>query len=128
MITVTKLFIHPVKSLHRIELGSSRVTQRGLEHDRRWMLVDDDGVFLSQRSHAKMATIRPEICDGQLRLSSPGMPPLTVAIGADGPRVRVRVWSFDCHAVESPADVNAWFTDALGMSARLVYMPDDERR
>ena len=49
MQTLTQLHVYPVKSLGGIGLAQSDVCARGLRHDRRWMVVDPDGRFLTQR-------------------------------------------------------------------------------
>ena len=63
-VTLSALNIYPVKGLKGIALKEARCTQRGLEHDRRWMVVDAEGRFLSQREQPKMATVWTEIADG----------------------------------------------------------------
>src|SRR5258708_2428927 len=50
-ITLRAINIYPVKGLKGIAVDSARCTDRGLEHDRRWMVVDFEGVFLTQRDH-----------------------------------------------------------------------------
>ena len=54
-ITVSALNIYPVKGLKGIALEEARCTDRGIEHDRRFMLVDPEGMFYTQREHPKMA-------------------------------------------------------------------------
>ena len=49
MLTVSQLFIYPIKSLGGIELSSAEVDKRGLKNDRRWMLVDNNNQFMTQR-------------------------------------------------------------------------------
>ena len=40
---LTQIWIYPIKSLGGISLSSAKVMEKGLQYDRRWMLVDDDG-------------------------------------------------------------------------------------
>jgi uncharacterized protein YcbX len=54
MLRISQLYIYPIKSLGGIALNSARLTDRGLEHDRRWMLIDENNRFLSQRENAQM--------------------------------------------------------------------------
>ncbi|MGB5978952.1 MAG: MOSC domain-containing protein, partial [Cyclobacteriaceae bacterium] len=61
---ITDLYIYPVKSLGGIRLESSQVTNRGLAYDRRWMLVDCQGMFLSQRKHPRMSLVKIRQADG----------------------------------------------------------------
>ena len=123
------LFIYPVKGLKGIALEEARCTDRGLENDRRFMVVDGAGTFLTQRSHPKMATVWTEIRDGVLALSAPDMPELEVALRpSDGDPLRVQVWRSTVDAITVSSEADAWLTEYLGLGCRLVYMPDDSRR
>ena len=79
-LTLSALNVYPVKGLKGIALTQARCTERGLEHDRRWMVVDPDDNFLSQRELPKMATIWTEIGKGNLTLSAPDMDPLDIPL------------------------------------------------
>ena len=70
-LTLSALHVYPVKGLKGIDLEDARCTERGLENDRRWMVVDAEGEFLSQRSYPKMATVWTDLADGALTLSAP---------------------------------------------------------
>ena len=59
--TVTQLLIYPVKSLSGISVNEAQLTSRGFQFDRRWMIVDMDGLFISQRTHPGMASIKVAI-------------------------------------------------------------------
>lgn len=61
MLKISGLFVYPIKSLGGISLSKAQVTSRGLEHDRRWMLVDEQNRFLSQREIPEMALLYVEI-------------------------------------------------------------------
>ena len=49
MLTVSELFIYPIKSLGGISVSSAKISDRGIDFDRRWMLVDENNRFLTQR-------------------------------------------------------------------------------
>ncbi len=72
--TVAGLFVYPVKGCAGTALASARLLERGLEHDRRWMVVRPDGRFLTQRELPALALVRPTVVgpEGPLRLSLPG--------------------------------------------------------
>jgi len=55
MATISDLYIYPIKSLGGIPVSEARLTDRGLEHDRRWMLIDENNRFLTQRENPEMA-------------------------------------------------------------------------
>lgn len=128
-LTLSALHVYPVKGLKGIDLDVARCTERGLEHDRRWMVVDENGDFLSQREMPRMATIWTEIADGALVLSAPDLPSVDVPLD---PRpaapMRVRVWSSTCDAVPVSPHADAWLSDYLELPCRLVYMPETTRR
>lgn len=127
--TLSALHIYPVKGLKGIDLAEARVMQRGLEHDRRFMVVDPDGEFFTQREHPKMATVWTEITAGELRLSAPDLDEVALPVEpADGEAMRVRVWRSLCDAIAPSPEADRWLTDYLGTPCRLVYMPEDTKR
>ena len=91
------------------------MTARGLAHDREWMLVNDEGQFLTQRALPRMALIETALADGTLRLSVPGqVQSLEVPLTAhDLPRRRVRVWRDDCEALDEGPEAAAWCSNCL---------------
>lgn len=126
---LASLHVYPVKGLKGIDVDASETTDRGLRHDRRWMVVDADGVFMSQREHPKMATVWTEFVEGTLEFSAPDMPPVDVPIEPDvAPSMRVRVWNSTVDAAPVSSFADAWFSEYLGTACRLVYMPDESRR
>jgi uncharacterized protein len=129
MIILSALHIYPVKGLKGIELTQARATDRGLEHDRRFMVVDDEGNFLSQREQPGMATIWTEIEGERLTLAAPDMGEVGVPVTPDArPTLRVRVWRSVVDAAPVSAAADAWLSEYLGLACRLVYMPDSTRR
>jgi uncharacterized protein len=128
-LTVAALHIYPVKGLKGIDLESARCTSRGLEHDRRWMVVDANGDFMSQREFPKMATVWTDIADSALTLSAPDMPSVDVPLDPrPATSIRVRVWSSVCKAVPVSGYADGWLSEYLGTPCRLVYMPETSRR
>ena len=128
-ITVTALNVYPVKGLKGIALDEARCTDRGVEHDRRFMLVDPKGMFYTQREHPRMATVWTEIDGDALVLSAPDMPELRVPLRPGGKsKARVQVWNSTCNAVTVGQEADEWFSEYLAMPAALVYMPDDSKR
>ena len=107
------------------------VTTRGLQYDRQWMLVDADNRFLSQREFAAMALLEPEISGESMIVHNRQreQAPLTIALH---PPVKetmmVNVWSDRCRAAISTPEADDWFSTALGMKCRLVYMPETTNR
>lgn len=127
-LTLSELYIYPIKSAAGIALSEASLTARGLQYDRRWMVVDGQGKFLTQRRFPRMALIGVSIAE-QLNLSAPGMPDLSVPLVADSAeRIMVEVWGDRCTAIPVGNESKAWFTQFLGMECQLVYMPDDALR
>ena len=127
--TVAALHVYPVKGLKGVDVPEARATARGLEFDRRFMVVDQNGGFLSQREHPKMATVWTDIADGELRLSVPDLDEVAVPLVPTGPAtMRVQVWRSTVDAAPVSAEADRFFSQYLGQPCRLVYMPDTTRR
>ena len=123
---VTEINIYPIKSTRRITLGSSEVLPRGLPWDRRWMLVDDEGRFVTARQHPLLSTVQTEVRDQTLRIAAQGRQALALPLHPDSRQViPVSIWKDHCDAVTVGAGADAWFSDYLGLSCRLVQMTDD---
>lgn len=132
MAVITDLYIYPVKSCAPIRLDEVDLWETGPAFDRFWMLIDETGHFLSQRTQPKMAHIQPALRYGQLRLKAPGMLELAVPIGdfdyAAAPRLRLQLWGQDIDTLVEPDLVNQWFSTYLGLPCRLVRIDPDFRR
>ncbi len=132
MLKVSQLYIYPVKSLGGIAIEHSLVTDRGLQYDRRYMLVDDQGRFLTQREFPLMALLQTSINDNILTVSDKNSIdlklelPLVPATHTD--TIKVQVWDDACDAILIDPSADKWFTDRLGFSCRLVYMPESTKR
>ena len=68
MIKITELYCYPVKSLAGISLNHAELDTFGIKHDRRWLIVDEMGKFITQRTHPKMALIKTSFVEEQLQL------------------------------------------------------------
>ncbi|HWE26406.1 MAG TPA: MOSC N-terminal beta barrel domain-containing protein, partial [Polyangia bacterium] len=119
------LYVHPIKSCAAIAVAAARLTARGLEHDRRWMVVDETGRFLTQRVLARMALVRLSLQRDTLEARFCDDAPLVLPfLFSDGPCIDIAVWSHRGPAVRHDAG-SAWFTRVLARPAQLVCMPDD---
>ena len=123
---VTGINIYPVKSTRPIALGASQVLARGLPWDRRWMLVDGEGRFLTARQYPALAMVSTAIGEHTLDVSVAGRETLQIRLAEpDAANVAVTVWKDSCRAVPVGAAADAWFSDYLGLGCRLVRMTDD---
>lgn len=156
VIRVTKLHVYPLKGAAGFSPQHWPVDERGLRHDRRFMLVDETGNFISQRTCARLALVRADIILNALHISYPTpaqamskseesarrtcdvaqrktlqIPLETLAISTPEPghnSIRVQVWD---DFLEVPAlwpEVDAAMSDFLGQACRLAYMPDNTMR
>ncbi|MBL0143330.1 MAG: MOSC N-terminal beta barrel domain-containing protein [Betaproteobacteria bacterium] len=128
-VAISQLNIYPVKSLKGIAVDSAAVTDRGLAHDRRFMVVDPAGGFLTQRDYPRMATVWTEIAGDELRLAAPDAAEVAIPLEpVEGESMRVEVWDSACLAIAPSPEADRWLTDCLGRPCRLVYMPDSTHR
>jgi uncharacterized protein YcbX len=127
---VTRLFVHPVKSLGGIGVNEFAIDRFGPVWDRRWLVVDRQGQFITQRQQARMALVRAVLENGRVTLNAPQREPLTFSATdfADGDPVKVQVWRDQCDAVTGPAHFDQWLSDFLDVDCRLVFMPESSRR
>ena len=132
-LTLSKLFIYPIKSAAGIQVSSAQLTARGLELDRRYMLVSPDGHFMSQRRFPKMTLIQTAVLDSAASLSvvvtAPEMTALTIVPPADSDEpVEVDVWGDRTFALSCGPAAAAWFSQFLSTPCQLVYMPETSHR
>ena len=126
--TVARLFVYPIKSCAGIEVQEALLTETGLDLDRAWMVVDADGVFLTQRTLPRMALIRPQLKSDEMVLRAPGMLALHVAIDQVEAPATVTVWRDTVPAWDMGAVAAQWLTDFLGQACRLIRFDPGVRR
>lgn len=118
---IAQLMIYPVKSCAGVAVAEAVLLETGLQWDRHWMVVDADGLFVSQRECARMALVRPQIEADSLLLHAPGMPELRVPLQARGATLRVQVWDDVVDALDTGPEAAQWLQAFLGAPAqRLV--------
>ncbi len=115
---IARLFVYPVKSCAGIELSEALLTDTGLDLDRAWMVVDEQGEFLSQREAPRLALVQPEFKRGgtELQLRAPGMLALHLRVDAVEAPARVRVWDDEVPAWDMGDIAAQWFTDFLALN------------
>ena len=125
---ISRLYVYPVKSCAGVQVPEAILTDTGLEFDRAWMVVDAQGVFLTQRELPRMALIQPQLKYSEMVLRAPGMLALHIALDrVEGP-ARVRVWDDEVAAYDMGALAAQWFSDFLGVPARLARFDPEARR
>ncbi|HEY9754766.1 MAG TPA: MOSC N-terminal beta barrel domain-containing protein [Oculatellaceae cyanobacterium] len=133
---ITEINIFPIKSCRGFAPNQAVTTARGFKWDRNWMVVKDDGSFITQRQKPTMSQIVPTVLEesehGQtirMRLEAPGMKPLEFESSGSGSKRNVIVWQDTCNAVDEGEAVAAWFSEYLQTASQLVrFSPDFTRR
>jgi uncharacterized protein YcbX len=126
---LTGLHVYPVKGAAGLGPSEWEVDRLGLRYDRRWMVVDRDGVMLTQRSHPRLGQIYPSVGDGVLRVETQGMPRLELPLDP-GPTVSltVRIWDDSCIATWTGEPAAQWFSTVLKTDCSLVHLPETGAR
>ena len=128
-LSLSDLYLYPVKSLAGIRVKQWPVTATGLLHDRKWMLIDSENCFLSQRKLPKMALIKPSLVNDLLILDAPNMPSLSIPLyPVGGNTVQTTIWHDQCQSKTVSAEANKWFSRFLGRPCQLVYQPESNIR
>lgn len=128
---LSELNIYPVKSLGGISLSEAEVTDRGLKYDRRWMIVDGDEKFLTQRTHPQMALLKTKINHNKLILShkTKDIPPLVIPINSKITETTiVNIWDELVTALLVGKYADEWLSDVLDCRCRMVFMPEETER
>lgn len=125
---IVALRCYPAKGCGAVELAAAQVLATGLEHDRRFMVVDGAGGFVSQRTDPVLATVRVVAVTPALRLDCEGLPSLVVEAVEGGTVREVEVWGDRVPALSCGAAAAAWFERLLGRPAELVVMPEPSPR
>lgn len=129
MPVLSQIHIYPVKSLAGIQVERWPVDRNGLVYDRKWMLIDSEHRFLSQRRLPKMALIKTRIDGEQLVLSADGHGEIALPLQArGGASLEVEIWNDRCEAKTVADDLDGWLSDFLQYRCRLVYHPEDKIR
>lgn len=131
-LTIGELWIYPIKSLGGISLREAQLSPRGLQWDRRWMLLDAAGDFLTQRQFSEMALLEVSLQPDSLQVKhrSKNLPGLLIPLHPDGEGepVQAPIWDDRTLARYVGREWDQWFSEALGQNCRLVYMPDESER
>ena len=124
-VVISGLYNYPVKSCAGVAQPHSPITQAGLAFDRRWVMADDRGVFMTQRTCPRMALIRPGVTADRLTLDAPGMPTITVLSSAGGvapAQVPIRIFNTDTIGFDEGDDVAQWLSQFLRLRCQLLRM------
>ena len=122
---LAEINVYPLKGARGIACDRADVLAGGLRHDRRFMVVDAGGLFLTQREHPRLALLTTALRGTSLALGVPGGAELAIPLAPVGPRRRVRVFDDEMNAIDVPGEAAAQLSSYLGEPCALVFMPDD---
>jgi len=129
---LSELHFFPIKGCRGIAVAEATLAATGLEvdgiGDREWLIVDADGEFLSQREYPQLARVDTRMTPSSLRVKAPGMLQLEIPFASEGDVVRARVWDDTVGAVTQGEVADAWFSNYLGVPARLLRFDPEQRR
>lgn len=134
---LSEIWIYPIKSLPGIQLPKALVAPKGLQFDRRWMLVDQNSRFLTQRVHPEMALFNVKLENEFLIVSKKSLKqeiaiPNTIAINLISTSyektLKVQIWQNEVEAIEVKKSFSVWFSEQLQFKCRLVFFPENNRR
>lgn len=127
--TLSEIWIYPIKSLQGISLPSARMLPKGLQYDRRFMLVDNENTFITQRVHSILALFRLALTETYVQvtyerdtLKVPLHPTLT------GNTFQATIWDDRITVQEVSTETSEWFSKHLGFSCKLVFFPEENSR
>ena len=130
-LVLQEIYLYPIKSLGGISVRQAIVEERGFRYDRRWMLVDEKGEFVTQRTYPQLAVLQVVLGDTQLEVYSKIDPSQRIAFDLDliSPHeLSVQIWGDEVLARLVSDEVSRWFSDFLGMALDLVVMPESSER
>lgn len=130
MLRVSEIWIYPVKSLGGLRCREAMAFEKGFEHDRRWMLVDEQNRFITQREHPQLALFSVELSDGCLKvLHRKTKSAVEIeTIRASSKRLIATIWDDMVETYEVDEEVSRWFSRELGFTCRLVKFPETSQR
>ncbi len=126
--TVAAVFVHPIKSCGAVAVDGSLLIETGLELDRAWMVVDAQGAMLTQRVLPRLALVQPTLRSSDMVLRAPGMLALHIRLDTVEKPTRAQVWDDIVKAYDMGDLAAQWFSDFLGVQARLVRFDPEEKR
>ena len=126
---LVSLHVYPLKGAGGFSPAAWEVDDRGFRHDRRWMLVDPAGDFISQREEPRLALVRTRIEAPHLVLEAPEMPPIRLALAPMGGRaMMVQVWGARVEGCLPDTKADQWISEFLARPCGVAYMPEEASR
>ena len=133
MISLEEIHIYPIKSLPGVRLRQSKVVEKGLELDRRLMLIDEHNSFMTQRTRPEMCLFEVELKENIFFIKDRrGIKSDAIQIklqkNNSGELIRANIWDDEVAVVELSESISNWFSEVLGIRTRLVAFPESHHR
>ena len=128
---LSKIFIYPVKSMGGISIKTSLITDRGLKYDRRWLLIDENNIFITQRILPEMALLSTSIKNGLIQIKHKTKIFESISFPQKinkGKIVKIKIWNDSCTALHYDETLDNWLSKILNINCKLVFMPDTTYR
>lgn len=133
-VRLSEIWIYPIKSLGGVPLEKATVLEKGLQYDRRWMLVDENGLFMTQRVLPKMALFKLKM-DNLLAGKAGGKFKIHFSTewielpeSASGELKEAKIWDDRVWVQEVDTQISNWFSDRLNVKCKLVSFPENNNR
>lgn len=124
-----ELKVYPVKSCRGIPLTEAVLTPHGIQHDREWMVVDEAGQFVTQRTFPRLALVETELTAESLRLRAPGMSPFEIPLAhRELFDCHAKIWNYPTVALDEGDEASEWLGDFLQAKLMLVRWHPARRR
>lgn len=128
-LTLSEIWIYPVKSLGGIRLTTAKVLPKGLQYDRRYMLVDDTNQFMTQRRVPAMALFKLSMDKDSFTVSHNGSSiQLPFSPEQESTTMDVTIWDDSVQAFELGREYSKWFSERLQQECKLVFFPEANDR
>ncbi|MCE2595116.1 hybrid-cluster NAD(P)-dependent oxidoreductase [Motilimonas cestriensis] len=126
---LSQITIFPIKSTAGIHLNHSFVEEKGLIFDRRFVLVDNKGKFITARTHPRLALVHSAISEDGFHVRAPGMPALEINKNEFGHLyAEVEIWGTTVQGQWCHKNYDTWFSDYLDQPCRLLFFGEQSER
>lgn len=129
MQVLTDIYIYPIKSVKAVSQPAAKVEEKGLSFDRRYMLIDLDGHFITGRTHPVLTQIDVQFSFNKLQLTAPSMAPLLIdPAHFSTDTLASKIWDDEVNAVHCHQDYDHWFSEYLHQPCQLVFFAENTNR
>jgi uncharacterized protein YcbX len=127
-VRIASLHKYPVKGMRAVDVQSATVEMRGFQHDRRWLVVDANGEFLTQRSTPQIATMTVTLTASGLKLFAEGFGEIVIDQPSGVRRQKIVIWGTEVDAAATDQSADTYISEAIGKEAHLVFMDEKAQR